>query len=329
MRAVVDLDMIKYAAAAAGEKRTIKAVHKSTGDEFDCKTRTEFYGHWIKKEGGILKDFNETNGKDYVAEDFEIIDIQKPEPIENVLHTAKMMFKSALHLSQAESYEAYLGKGDSFRVALSTLLKYKGNRDDLLIPLALPEVTEYLIKTVKPEIITGIEADDAVVMSANGDRNKVVLGVDKDYRGCNVLLMNPNKPEEGVLDCSGFGSLWIDAKGKVTGKGRIFFYFQVLSKDVTDNYAANCFSDIAWADKSAYKVLAPCKDDKQALAALVKAYQYLYPEPKVVTGWKGNEIEIDWLYVARENWHMARMLRWEGDNVDLTDVLTKFKLLGG
>lgn len=328
MRAVIDLDYIKYAAASAGEKRTIKAIHKSKGDEFICKTRTELYGHWRKKDGGLLAEMN-AKGSNYSPDDFDIIDIQTPEPIANVLHTAKMMFQAALYMAQADSYSAYLGKGDSFRVGLSTILKYKGNRDNLIVPLALQDVSDFLIKKYSPDIVTELEADDAVVIDAYNDRDKVVIGVDKDYRGCDVLLMNPNKPDEGVLDCSGFGSLWLDSKGKVTGKGRMFLYLQVLSKDVTDNYAANSASAVAWAEKSAYKALKDCKNDKEALDALVKAYKFLYPEPKLITGWRGDQFEVDWLYVARENWQMARMLRWHGDAVDLRDVLLKVGLPNG
>lgn len=326
MRAVIDLDFIKYAAASAGEKRTIKAIHKTKGDEIDCKTRTELYGNWRKKDGGILAELNKS-GADYKPEDFEIVDIQTPEPLQNVLHTAKMMFQSALRFSHADSYSAYLGQGDSFRVEKSTILKYKGNRDTLLKPLLLDEVSDYLVKKFSPDIVTGIEADDAIVIDAYRDKEKVVIGVDKDYRGCDVLLLNPNKPDEGVLDCSGFGKLWINPKGDVTGVGRVFLYFQVLSKDVSDNYAANSASDIAWAEKSAYKVLHSCRSDTEALGALVEAYRYLYPEPKVITGWRGNQFEIDWLYVARENFDMARMLRWHGDSVDLKDVLLSMGLL--
>ena len=40
-----------------------------------------------------------------------------------------------------------------------------------------------------------------------------------------------------------------------------------------------------------------------------------------------DEFEVDWLYVLRENFQMARMLRWEGDQVDAKDVLTKMGLL--
>ena len=141
-------------------------------------------------------------------------------------------------------------------------------------------------------------------------------------------MFNPNKVDQGVIDCEGLGSLWLDSKGKVTGKGRIFFYHQVLSGDTSDNYAANSASDIEWGEKSSYKLLKDCQTDKEALEALKKGYQLIYPETKVIKSWKGKDIEVDWKYALNENWDLARMLRWENDTVIGTDVLDKFGLLG-
>ena len=325
--AVIDIDYVKYAAASVGETRTIKAYHPISGDEWSCKTRTELYGHWQKKDKGILAEHNKINGTDYTADELVISDIQTPEPIQNVLHTAKSMVESALWHLKTNKQISYIGKGDSFRVERSTILKYKGQRSNMLKPLALDEVTAYLTKKFKAIEVTDIEADDAVVIEAYQNKTKTVVGVDKDYLGTDVLLFNPNKYEQGIIDCSGFGSLWLDNKGKVTGKGRQFLYFQTLAQDDSDNYSANSASDIAWGEKSAYKALKDCRNDAESLLALVKSYQYIYPEPKVITGWRGNQFEVDWLYCAEECFQMARMLRWENDHVLLKDVLGKFKLL--
>jgi hypothetical protein len=52
----------------------------------------------------------------------------------------------------------------------------------------------------------------------------------------------------------------------------------------------------------------------------------LYPAPKKITGWRGDEILIDWKYVLRENFTLARMLRWKDDVVDLDEVMRKLKV---
>ena len=325
--AVIDIDYVKYSAASVGEKRTIKAYHPVTGDSWEAANRTELYGHWQKKDKGILAEHNKKYGTDYKADDLVILDIQTPEPIQNVLHTAKSMVESALYQLKTNKHICYIGVGESFRVERSTLLKYKGNRAGMLKPLALDEVTHYLTKKFNAIEVSSIEADDAVVMEAYRDKSKTVIAVDKDYLGTDVLLFNPNKADQGVIDCSGYGGLWLDSKGDVTGKGRAFLYYQTLSQDDSDNYAANSASDVKWGSKSAYKALKDCTDDKEALQAIADSYQLLYPETKMFKGWRGDEFEIDWKYVFNENFDLARMLRWDGDVVVGTDVMRSLNVL--
>ena len=200
--AVIDMDYVKYGAASVGEKRTIKAYHPVTGDSWEAANRTELYGHWQKKDKGILAEHNRKNGTDYKADELVIIDIQTPEPIANVLHTAKSMIESALYQLKTNKHICYIGIGESFRVERSTLIRYKGNRTGMLKPLALDEVTQYLTKKFSAIEVSSIEADDAVVIGAYRDKSKTVVAVDKDYLGTDVLLFNPNKPEQGVIDCS-------------------------------------------------------------------------------------------------------------------------------
>lgn len=306
--AVLDLDLYKYHAAAAGEKRSVKVVHKSSGRELIVPTRTTWYGDWRKKNGGMLGEINISKGKDFHWEDFEYIDVQEPEPLANVLHTAKVMVEKDLKLSGADKYVAFLGEGDSFRVGVSTIKQYK-DRGALLKPLLLAEVTEYLQKKFKAEIVTELENDDKVVMECWKRPDRFALIEDKDFWGCPINVWDRNQQERGIVNCDKFGHLFLDAKGKVRGEGRIFLYWQVCASDATDGYAANSASDMRWGDKSAYKVLVDCKNDKEAIEAVCNVYKKLYPEPKIITGWRGDEFEIDWLYVANENFSMARMLR--------------------
>lgn len=331
MKAVIDLDFVKYAIASIGEDRTITVTHTPSGKQKQFKTRTEFYGHHAKKSGGWLGEVNkgriEKELPPFAVDEFTIEDKQTvSEPIENILYSAKQMVESSLAESKATDYVAYSGKGDSFRVELSTLLKYKGNREHMKKPLQLDEVTHYLNRKFNAKIVTGLEVDDQCVIDTYNDPNSFILGIDKDYYGAGTRFFNANRPEEGIVDCSGFGYLREDGK-KIRGTGRMFKYFQILSQDDSDNYAANCMSDKKWADKSAYKALKDCSNDQEAFVALKESFQLLYPEPKIVTGWRGNEIEIDWLYVLQECWNMAHMKRFENDNVDVKSVLKKYGII--
>lgn len=318
--AVIDIDFIKYSAAGVGEKRSIIAIHKQSGREHPFANRTEFWGRGKNKDGGWLGELNKKRDIPFTSEEFEILDVQTPEPIENVLHTAKSMFESGIKAIDADKYVSFIGKGDSFRVERSTLLKYKGQRAELLKPLYLDDVSEYLRNKYKPVECTFLEADDACVIEAYGKKDHIVLAVDKDMMGCPIMLYNPNHPEWGIQNCNQFGSLWRDDKGKVRGIGRMFFYFQMCSQDMSDNYAANCFSDLKWGDVSAYNVLKDCKTDKEAFTEIEGIFKLLYPEPKSIVGWRGDEFEIDWEYVASEIWEMARMRRWENDMITFSEA---------
>lgn len=324
--AIFDLDYVKYSVASVGEKRSILVTHKKTGKKKEFENRTAFWGRG-GKIGGWLGEQNkkriEKGLKPFEKEDFEIEDLQEPEPLENVLHSAKQMVLSALDALGTDKYECYLGEGDSFRVNVSTLLKYKGNRDDAIRPVLLKEVTDYLVRTFQPKVVTGIEADDAVVIRAIGDPNAVVVAVDKDTYSQPVRVFNPNRPEQGIVNCDCFGKLWMEGN-KVRGKGRIHLYYQIASQDNVDNFKLSCFSDKKWGAKSAYKALVDCKDDKEALEKLIEIAKNLYPEPKVVTGWRGNQFTIDWLYVLRECFLMAKMKYSDYDHTTFDDWLTKY-----
>ena len=327
--AVIDLDLYKYHAAAAGETRSVLITHKTTGRTLELPTRTDFYGHYLKKSGGKLAEINKTRTSPFSWDEFEYEDIQRPDPIENVLHTAKVMVEKDLKSSGADNYISFLGEGESFRVGLSTIQKYK-DRDNLIKPVLLPDVSEYLRKKFKAKVVTEVENDDRVVIECFKRPDRFALIEDKDFWGTPINVWDRNQQERGIVNCNKFGHLFLDSKGKVRGEGRIFFYWQVCASDKTDGYAANSATDKRWGDKGAYDALVNCTSDKEALEALVKVYKDLYPEPEVITGWRGDDIEVDWLYVASENWHMARMLRTMDElesKIELKDVLQRLEIL--
>ena len=151
---------------------------------------------------------------------------------------------------------------------------------------------------------------------------------DKDARGTSCLVYNPfDTNEQKIVDCNGFGSLYLNTKGEVKGTGRLWLYQQLCSLDAADNYKANCFSDVAWGEKSAYKSLKDCKTDKEAFTAVRDIFMTLYPEPKTVVGWRGDEILIDWKYVVNEMFDLARMKRTPTEDIVCTDVMRKLGVI--
>lgn len=323
LTSIIDLDYVKYASASVGEKRSIIVTHKASGRQKEFATRTEFWGRDKAHSGGWLGDLNSKRDSPFAVDEFEIVDLQTPEPIDHVLHIAKTQVENDLKRLGTDKYKAFLGKGESFRVELSTLLKYKDNRKEMLRPLHMDAVTEYLERKFKAEIVTGIEADDACVIECQDNKNAVIQGLDKDYYGQNCRFFNVNRPDEGIQECNKFGKLWLDDKNDVRGIGRMHLYWQICSNDTSDNYAANCFSDKKWAGKSAYKALVDCKNDVEAWNKMKQVFQLLYPERKIVLGWRNEPIEVTWDYVLNEMFMMARMLKFEGESLNAYDVMDK------
>jgi hypothetical protein len=103
----------------------------------------------------------------------------------------------------------------------------------------LDEVTEYLSKKFKAQMISDYEVDDQVVMNSYRNKGHFVIGIDKDFLGSGSPFFNLNTPEKGIQKTDCFGSLHIDSKGYVKGVGRMFKLFKVCSSDTRDNYAAN------------------------------------------------------------------------------------------
>ena len=336
---IFDYDFILYAACFAGETRTIEVTHEPTGRVKVFKTRTEFYGRDKNKSTGWLgevnKDRAEKGLKPFVLDEFNITDVQTPEPVENVLHTAKSMINGVLETLGCEKYFGYTGSRDGvplFRYEQAKLWEYKGNRKELLSPIHKDALQEYLVKYHNAIVVQDdLEADDWVVIKylelKERGESPIIVGVDKDIYGTPTISFNPNKPEDGYTDGDCFGELYLNEKGEVKGYGRKWLYYQCSSGDAVDNYKANCFSSKKWGEKSAYKELVDCKTDKECFAALVRVFKTLYPEPVEVVGWRGDKIEIDWLFVLEEMWMLARMRRHKKDVVYIKDILKKYKLL--
>lgn len=322
---VWDFDFLKYTIGSVFEKRSIVVTHKQTGNQKEFDNRTSFYGHHKKKAGGWLAEQNLKRLTPWLPEDFDIVDKQTPEPEKLALRAVNSYIDSICERIGSTDYYGYIGKGDSWRVEASTILKYKGQREGTLKPVHLEAIENHLVKKHGAQIIREIEADDAVVMDCHKDKKLILIGIDKDYQSCELNLFNPDKmlkPQK----IRGFGKLSLGSDKKVHGHGRVWLYHQVLSGDTADNYCANSASSVKWGEKSSYALLHKCSNDKEALQALVEGYKLLYPTPTEITGWRGDKFDIDWHYVAQENFTMAHMLRHATDKFVLKDALYKLEI---
>ncbi len=360
MRLCFDIDCIIFDAVSVAQETFITVTHKPTGNEMEFENRTELWGDFRKKEGGWVGMKNKISGNNYYkAEDFEVVDGARPRPFRvkgkvisedgdgNKVYApdtfispsegAKKIIDDKIQMICAQlqcfDYFGFTGEGDVFRHELATLLPYKGNRQDMITPLLLKEMKQYVCEKHNITMVHGIEADDACSIATvagykewkanNKDRKYKVIqvAVDKDTKQTEGWHFNPNKDSTPRL-IEGFGKLWLTEKGDVDGMGRCWLYYQCAAGDATDNYKSNSHSTVKYASKGAYNDLKDCTTDKEAFEALVKVFKRLYPEKKTVTTFRG-EIEIDAMYVFQEMMTLAFMLRWEGDKVDVRAVCDK------
>lgn len=320
---VLDGDSISYVAAAASEKRSILATHKESGKQKEFKHRTEFK-QW-------LKDNNEGS-----FEEFDVLDVQTPEPLENTLHTVKMMIKGNCDKLGCEDYIIGLSGESNFRLDLPLPTKYKSNRDNLLRPLNLEKVQDYLIRHHKAKIVEGRECDDWQASWAyrgyRTNKKIVQVTIDKDARGVPGWMFNPDTMSEPLF-VHGLGEL-VRGEKKVEGIGRKWFYFQTLVGDAVDGFKPcelaidSEGSPVKYGEVSAFNDLEHCQTDKECWEAIVARYKTWYPEPVTyyIHGDQTKLARASWLDLLQMYVDCAHMQRWEGDRVLVIQVLEKLNV---
>jgi len=322
-RIVFDYDWLVFKAACAVEDRFVRVHNKKNNTELIFKNRTEVYGNWRKKDGGWL-----AKQDNLTLDDIEISDDREVEELKNALHIAKTIIEDVVETLGATEYFGYVSGEGNFRKDICTLLPYKGNRENMISPLHRADVAKYLVNNHNAIYTHNEEPDDVVVKYMhNAFKNKenvVCIVNEKDYMGCDGNWWNYDN--RTLTKVRGFGELYRDSKGSVKGYGRMWKYFQVCFSDTSDNYAANCFSDKKNGEVAVYERLKDCKSDTEAFSAMKEHFMYLYPEPKVITNWKGDTFEIDWLYVMQEMFNMAHLHRWDNDFIDVKTVMNKLRV---
>lgn len=334
---ILDADYLCYTVASVFQETYILATHPAIKEPVKLKNKTELWGKPPKREGGWVQEYNTLNFSDLKASDFSFTEHQEELPLSLAKKSLSTRIQGLLEETGAEYYRGYVGRGKLKRHEQSTLLEYKGQRTAAR-PIHLSALKQHMVDEHNCKWIDdGRESDDAVAedglkslqkwnTTKKSDDKGIIVYADKDL--CMVDAWHYHvgqcsKPELRV----GLGQIKRDEKGKVRGWGRLHFYWQVMASDSSDNFAAACMSDMKWGDVKAFNLLKDCTTDKQAFEALVLGYKTLYPQPKTITGWRGDEIEIDFLYVLQENFTLAKMLRTADEEpTDVKSVLQKLKV---
>ncbi len=319
----VDGDEIVFKVAAACETRSVVAVNTVNGSEGVFPNKTAF------------KDF--LHGLDVPAEHYDLEDRQVAEPLKNAMATLKAKIMNLRAQFNTKNVEIYLGGNDNFRDSIPLPVKYKSNRDGTLRPLLLQELRAYLIEHYDAIVVHGQEADDLLCQRAFDGvktKNKIIaVTQDKDSFSYTGWIYNPEKDKEPSF-CADYGSLFINDKNEVKGRGRIWLQHQVLLGDAADGYKPTDLVKIvkgkvkAFGEKASYKLLSGCTKEVDGWKVVHDQYlEWFGKEPFTYKCWQGVEHTIDYIDALQMYFDCARMRRWDGDTVCIRSVLKNIKVI--
>lgn len=173
---------------------------------------------------------------------YEKADGSDTKSLEDMHHNAELVVEHLKKMSGATQVHMHLtpstsDKGGRYDVALQK--EYQGNRADKEKPRYLHIMRDFLAKKWPGTQYTDCEADDGMSSMqykaiADGRRNlSIIVTKDKDLSMVPGLHVDWSTGE--ITDVEGFGSTWLDAKGKLRGWGTKFFWAQMLIGDSADN----------------------------------------------------------------------------------------------
>jgi len=320
---VIDGDLLAYRCAAANEKRTVVAVHNETLRAFVFNTATSFK-EWAEDE----------------ASNYTLTPKQEAGPIEHTLAGIKRGIESILTKAKCDKYHIVISGKNNFRLDLPLPTRYKDSRKDSAKPLQLQQCKDYLVDFHAAEIADGVEADDILtgyMYQGYKDKEYIVqASIDKDATHGPGWLLNWTTMDEPEF-IEGYGSLECilkdtgvkKANGEPTysktikGKGRAFLWFQLLYGDPVDCYKPCEIAKGKLGEVGAYDILCKATNDKEALEAVVAKYKAWYPSPVTYKCWKGEKHTKTWLEIMQMYADCAFMRRWEGDRLNIANILNR------
>lgn len=142
------------------------------------------------------------------------------DPLENALHSVKIMLHKILDATGADSYKIFITGKDNYRNDIAVTKPYKGNRSGDK-PVHYDAIHTYLKDYWNAKVIDGMEADDAMGIAQSKDPSTTIIcTTDKDLDMISGNHYNWRKEE-----------LY-----KVTQpEADKFFMKQLLMGDATDN----------------------------------------------------------------------------------------------
>lgn len=195
-KALVDGDTFKWRYAAAGE-----------------------YVNYHLSNDKVIRTATETKKYLLFKPDVYVVEIERVlDSVDKVLHNVKQCMAEIVNVTGDGRPTIYIGKGATFRHQFYNL--YKFNRWEREKPYHYGNVLDYLGEYYDVQIVTEIEADDAIATAATQDQSAIICSQDKD------LFQVPGRHFNFVNG----------EKNEITPReAGVFLFRQILTGDSTDN----------------------------------------------------------------------------------------------
>lgn len=220
---------------------------------------------------------------------------QTPPPFSYVEELLLSRIETIMRECQADEAAFFLSKGKNFRHDIAKSKPYKGTRTPDKKPFHFHNIGAYLVGQLNAEVVTGIEADDAIGIAHKG--NTIVASRDKDLRqlpGLSYSWELGKQPRFGPELITKEGYLTLDKTKKparLKGTGMSWFYAQLLMGDGIDNIGGSKGTGPVYA----YGMLIDKNPDEQ-LAAVQEQYKKVYGD-----NWEQVMMEMSQLvWIVRE-----------------------------
>lgn len=238
-----------------------------------------------------------------------------------------------------QNYSGVIGVGKTFRHAFLLPKEYKSGRDELK-PVHLSATKDYLVEQHNGDVVTGIEADDALEIKAyagwmnyleTGKFNTVVASIDKDSLFTPGLLFNFHRgednelkhPEVIMIDDS-IGGIWLEKKGKVNeckGWGSFWLAYQMLCGDSIDCIRPYQDFGIRFGDVACYKLLSKCETQAELFQTVKKQFHTWFPDGVQFTAFTGEEVKLTTDEWIERVFQLVYMKRLKDDNTTFQSML--------
>lgn len=293
----VEADEILYRSAFAVERKGWKLT--------DMSGKTKDFGNQFTKTALVkmLKERDKIIDEHYTLESYPIV--------EDVSHCILIIKNTLRRLSKYGDLKLWLTASDhsNFRYGIIETegprgMGYKAGRPPR--PVHYQAARDYLINKCGAEEIHGYEADDALCMYQTEDT--IATHIDKDINMVPGWHLNWVTGEKYFCPHD-LGTIEINEKRKVVGRGLKFFYHQLATGDATDNIPGVK----GMGPVTAYKLLENADSEEDCLRLIVSIYKHHYKDK-----WRDVLLEVSsllWMVradlVVGSDYTNRRLLEWD------------------